>query len=139
MRDQTGDRLCLATDLRSTQSVGPALQTGGDHPSEAVGGRIEGQWAEKDLAGGSQGMKAESHLEKILEKGLFAVTGELGPPKGNDVSVVKRKADLLRGYVDAVNITDNQTAIVRMSSIATSSFLIQMGLEPVVTLVTRDP
>jgi methylenetetrahydrofolate reductase (NADPH) len=66
------------------------------------------------------------------------VTGELGPPKGNDISVIKRKADLLRGVVDAVNVTDNQTAIVRMSSIATSNFLIQMGLEPVMQMTTRD-
>jgi methylenetetrahydrofolate reductase (NADPH) len=83
-------------------------------------------------------MKSGSNLEKILSKGLFAVTGELGPPKGNDISVVKRKADLLRGFVDAVNVTDNQTAIVRMSSIATSSLLIQMGIEPVMQMTTRD-
>ena len=83
-------------------------------------------------------MKAGSNLEKVLSKGLFAVTGELGPPKGNDISVIKRKADLLRGVVDAVNVTDNQTAIVRMSSIATSNFLIQMGLEPVMQMTTRD-
>ena len=72
-------------------------------------------------------MKSGSNLEKILTKGLFAATGELGPPKG-----------LLKGCVDAVNVTDNQTAIVRMSSIATSSLLIQMGLEPVMQMVTRD-
>ena len=83
-------------------------------------------------------MKAGSHLEKVLEKGMFAVTGEFNPPKGNDVSVVKRKAGLLKGCVDAVNVTDNQTAIVRMSSIAASSFLIQMGLEPVMQMTTRD-
>ena len=83
-------------------------------------------------------MKAGSNLEKILEKGLFAVTGELGPPKGNNLEVIKKKADLLRGYVDAVNVTDNQTAIVRMSSIATSSHLVGMGLEPVMQMVTRD-
>lgn len=83
-------------------------------------------------------MKAGSNLEKILSKGIFAVTGELGPPKGNDISVVKRKADLLRGYVDAINVTDNQTAIVRMSSISTSALLIQMGLEPVMQMTTRD-
>src|SRR4030043_465319 len=83
-------------------------------------------------------MKSGSNLEKILTKGLFAATGELGPPKGNDISVIKRKADLLKGYVDAVNVTDNQTAIVRMSSIATSSLLIQMGLEPVMQMTTRD-
>jgi methylenetetrahydrofolate reductase (NADPH) len=83
-------------------------------------------------------MKSGSHLEKILEKGLFAVTGELGPPKGNNLEVIKKKADLLRGYVDAVNVTDNQTAIVRMSSIAASAHLVQMGLEPVMQMVTRD-
>ncbi len=83
-------------------------------------------------------MKAGSHLETILEKGLFAVTGELGPPKGNNLEVIKKKVDLLRGYVDAVNVTDNQTAIVRMSSIATSAHLIRMGLEPVMQMVTRD-
>ena len=83
-------------------------------------------------------MKAESHLEKVLEKGMFAVTGEFNPPKGNDVSVVKRKADLLKGCVDAVNVTDNPTAIVRMSSLAASSLLIQMGLEPVMQMTTRD-
>jgi methylenetetrahydrofolate reductase (NADPH) len=83
-------------------------------------------------------MKAGSNLEKVLGKGMFAVTGELGPPKGNDVSVIKRKAEFLRGYVDAVNVTDNQTAIVRMSSIVTSSLLIQMGLEPVMQMTTRD-
>lgn len=83
-------------------------------------------------------MKAGSHLERVLEKGLFAVTGEFNPPKGNDGSVVKRKAKLLKDYVDAVNVTDNQTAIVRMSSIAASSLLIQMGLEPVMQMTTRD-
>ena len=65
-------------------------------------------------------MKSGSNLEKIFTAGHFAVTAELGPPKGNDVSVIQRKVDFLRGYVDAVNVTDNQTAIVRMSSIATS-------------------
>jgi methylenetetrahydrofolate reductase (NADPH) len=83
-------------------------------------------------------MKSGSNLEKILEKGLFGVTGELGPPKGNDVEVVKKKAEFLREYVDAVNITDNQTAIVRMSSIAAGALLVQMGLEPVMQMVTRD-
>jgi len=83
-------------------------------------------------------MKSGSNLEKILAKGLFAVTGELGPPKGNDISVIKRKADLLRGFVDAVNVTDNQKAIVRMSSLAASALVAQMGLEPVMHMVTRD-
>jgi methylenetetrahydrofolate reductase (NADPH) len=83
-------------------------------------------------------MKAGSTLEKVLEAGEFAVTGELGPPKGTDVEVVTKKAEHVRGVVDAVNVTDNQTSIVRMSSIATSALLVQMGLEPVMQMVTRD-
>lgn len=83
-------------------------------------------------------MKSGGNLEKVFDKGHFAVTSELGPPKGNDVSVIRRKVDFLRGYVDAVNVTDNQTAIVRMSSIATCAFVIQMGMEPVMQMVTRD-
>jgi len=83
-------------------------------------------------------MNAGSHLEKILRQGQFVVTGELNPPQGNDASVVKRKADLLKGYVDAINVPDNLNGIVRMSSLATSSLLLQMGLEPVMQLSTRD-
>ncbi|MEW6333568.1 MAG: methylenetetrahydrofolate reductase [Thermodesulfobacteriota bacterium] len=83
-------------------------------------------------------MKSGSNLEKVFEQGHFAVTSELGPPKGNDVGVIRKKVDFLRGFVDAVNVTDNQTAIVRMSSIATSAFVIQMGMEPVMQMVTRD-
>jgi len=83
-------------------------------------------------------MKAGSNLEKVLSNGGFAVTGELGPPKGADVSVIERKANLLKGNVDAINITDNQTAIVRMSSIAVGAILIRMGLEPNMQMVCRD-
>ena len=83
-------------------------------------------------------MKSGSNLEGLLEKNEFVVTGELGPPKGTDVNVVKEKAAYLKGNVDAVNITDNQTAIVRMSSIATSRILIDEGLEPTMQMVARD-
>jgi methylenetetrahydrofolate reductase (NADPH) len=83
-------------------------------------------------------MKAGSNLEKILTTGQFAVTGELGPPKGAEVAIIERKAKLLKGNVDAINVTDNQTAIVRMSSIAVSALLKQMGLEPTMQMVCRD-
>jgi methylenetetrahydrofolate reductase (NADH) len=83
-------------------------------------------------------MKAGSNLEKILTSGQFAVTGELGPPKGAEVATIERKAKLLKGNVDAINVTDNQTAIVRMSSIAVSALLKQMGLEPTMQMVCRD-
>jgi methylenetetrahydrofolate reductase (NADPH) len=83
-------------------------------------------------------MKSDSRLERLLQAGHFVVTGECGPPKGADIDRIKQKADCLIGYVDAVNVTDNQTAIVRMSSIAASTLLVQMGLEPVMQMVCRD-
>jgi len=83
-------------------------------------------------------MKSESNLEKILEAGHFAFTGELGPPRGTSAEEVRKKASYLKGNVDAVNITDNQTAVVRMSSWAACILLIQEGLEPNFQMVCRD-
>ncbi len=83
-------------------------------------------------------MKSESNLEKILGAGHFAFTGELGPPRGANVEAVRKKASHLKGMVDAVNITDNQTAVVRLSSWATSLIVIQEGLEPNFQMVCRD-
>ena len=83
-------------------------------------------------------MKSGSNLEKVLEAGHFAFTGELGPPRGADAEEVRKKAVHLKGQVDAVNITDNQTAMVRMSSWAASLLLIQEGLEPNFQMVCRD-
>jgi methylenetetrahydrofolate reductase (NADPH) len=77
-------------------------------------------------------------LQKVLSEGGFAVTAECGPPRGANPEVIRRKGELLKGYVDAVNVTDNQTAIVRMSSIAACVHLLEMGLEPVMQMVTRD-
>jgi methylenetetrahydrofolate reductase (NADPH) len=83
-------------------------------------------------------MKAGSNLEKVLEAGHFAFTGELGPPRGANIEAVKEKAKHLKGMVDSVNITDNQTAMVRLSSWATSLLVMQEGLEPNFQLVCRD-
>jgi methylenetetrahydrofolate reductase (NADPH) len=80
----------------------------------------------------------DSKLKQILTAGKFAVTAEVGPPRGANAEVVRKKALLLKGYVDAVNVTDNQTAIVRMSSIASCAHLVQQGIEPVMQMVTRD-
>jgi len=60
----------------------------------------------------------ESRLKKVLTGGHFAVTAECGPPKGADPEVIKKKGNLLKGYVDSVNVTDNQTGVVRLSSLA---------------------
>jgi len=84
------------------------------------------------------GFKSGSNLEKILKAGHFAFTGELGPPRGNAVEEVVEKAKHLKGVVDAVNITDNQTAMVRMSSWAASLIAIEEGLEPNYQMVCRD-
>jgi methylenetetrahydrofolate reductase (NADPH) len=83
-------------------------------------------------------MKAESNLEKVLSKGKFAVTTEIGPPKGADPEHIRSWAKKLKGYADAYNITDCQTAVVRLSSLAGSLILLQEGLEPVMQMVCRD-
>jgi len=82
--------------------------------------------------------KSGSNLEKVLSRGEFAVTAELGPPKSADLDLIKKKVELLSGWVDAVNITDNQTAIVRVSSIATGKLVLDMGLEPIIQITCRD-
>ncbi|MBF0101963.1 MAG: methylenetetrahydrofolate reductase [Desulfobacterales bacterium] len=83
-------------------------------------------------------MKSESKLEKILTQGIFAFTGELGPPRGSNVETIREKAAYLKGNVDMVNITDNQTAVVRMSSWAASIIVLQQGIEPNYQMVCRD-
>lgn len=83
-------------------------------------------------------MKSGSKLERILTAGHFAVTGECGPPRGANAEVMRQKAAHLKGVVDAVNVTDNQTAVVRMSSLAGCLILMQEGLEPNLQMVVRD-
>ena len=83
-------------------------------------------------------LKAGSNLEKILKAGHFAFTGELDPPRGTNAEEVIKKAAHLKGKVDSVNITDNQTAVVRMASWAACILLIQQGLEPNFQMVCRD-
>ncbi len=83
-------------------------------------------------------MKAGTNLEKVLASGKFAVTAEAGPPKGTSAEVIRKKGESLRDCCDAVNVTDNQTAIVRMSSLAGCLLLKQQGVEPVMQMVVRD-
>jgi len=79
-----------------------------------------------------------SNLEKVINSGEFVVTGELGPPKSADVETLKHHAEMLGKHVDAYNITDNQTAIVRTSSIACGALLVQLGLDPIMQMTVRD-
>ena len=83
-------------------------------------------------------MKGGSNLERVLEEGHFAVTAELGPPKGSSAEFVRRKAELLKPCCDAANVTDNQTAVVRMSSVAACALVKQEGLDPVMQMTCRD-
>ncbi|MGI6778271.1 MAG: methylenetetrahydrofolate reductase [Acetivibrionales bacterium] len=80
----------------------------------------------------------KSKLQKILEAGHFSVTAEIGPPMSADGEFVRNRARGLVGVVDAANVTDNQTAIVRMSSIAASFLASQEGVEPVMQMTCRD-
>jgi methylenetetrahydrofolate reductase (NADPH) len=82
--------------------------------------------------------KTPSKLEKILASGQLAVTSEVGPPRGSDPEVIIHKAELIKNHVDAVNVTDNQTSMTRLCSLAACIRLKLMGLEPVLQMVTRD-
>ena len=86
----------------------------------------------------NNGLKSGSNLEKVLKAGHFAFTGECGPPKGANVEHLKEKFEHLRGMVDAVNVTDNQTAVVRMSSAAASAIMVANDIEPNFQMVCRD-
>lgn len=77
-------------------------------------------------------------LERILAAGHYAVTSECGPPRSANPKVVVHKAKILADYVDAINVTDNQTAVVRLCSLASCIHIKQLGLEPVLQMVTRD-
>jgi len=83
-------------------------------------------------------VKTKSNLERVLEARQFAITGELGPPQSADSEVIRRKARILKGHVDAVNITDGQTAVVRMSSWAACLIGKEEGLEHIVQMTCRD-
>ena len=82
--------------------------------------------------------KTPSKLEKILAAGHLAVTSECGPPRGSDPEVITKKAEMIKNHVDAINITDNQTSVTRLCSLASCIHLKLMGLEPVLQMVVRD-
>jgi len=83
-------------------------------------------------------MTSDGRLEKVLERGEFAVTSECGPPRGADPEVIRKKGELIKNSVDAINVTDNQTSVVRMSSFSSCLILKQLGVDPVMQMVTRD-
>ena len=83
-------------------------------------------------------MKSNSNLERVLESGKFAVTAELGPPLNADTEVIKKKANILKGYIDAFNVTDGQTAVTRMSSWAAGLIARDEGMDHIIQMTCRD-
>jgi len=83
-------------------------------------------------------VQTPSKLEKLLAAGHLAVTSECGPPRGSDGEVITKKAEMIKDHVDAINITDNQTSVTRLCSLASCIHLKLMGLEPILQMVTRD-
>jgi len=83
-------------------------------------------------------LKAGSDLEKVFEAGKFAVTAEIGPPQSANPEPLLQHARMLKGMADAFNLTDNQTAVVRLSSIASAAIVMREGLEPVIQMTCRD-
>ncbi|MGQ9920731.1 MAG: methylenetetrahydrofolate reductase [Desulfobacca sp.] len=83
-------------------------------------------------------LKTPSKLEKIMAAGHLAVTSEVGPPRSCDGGEIEHKGHLIKEYVDAVNVTDNQTSVVRLCSLASCIRLKQMGIEPILQMTTRD-
>ncbi len=77
-------------------------------------------------------------LQSKLESGKFVITCEVGPLKGTDIHEVEENAELLKGKVDAANVTDQQSSVMRLGSLVTSHILLQKGLEPVYQMVCRD-
>ena len=82
--------------------------------------------------------KTPSKLERILAVGHLAVTSECGPPRGSDPEAIKKKAEMIKKHVDAINVTDNQTSVTRLCSLASCIHIKLMGLEPILQMVVRD-
>jgi methylenetetrahydrofolate reductase (NADPH) len=83
-------------------------------------------------------LNTSSKLEKVLKAGHLAVTSECGPPRGSDLGIIEKKAQMIKDYVDAINITDNQTSVTRLCSLASCIKLRLMGLEAILQMVVRD-
>ncbi len=77
-------------------------------------------------------------FKEALESGKFAVTAEVGPPKGTDISEMVHHIELLKGKVEAVNFTDNQSAVMRMNSLAGCAIAVEHGVEPILQMTCRD-
>jgi len=78
------------------------------------------------------------NIAELAKSGKFVVTAEVGPPKGVDIEELLHDAELMRGRVDAINVTDQQSSVMRLGSLATCRLLKEKGLEPVFQTTCRD-
>ncbi len=78
------------------------------------------------------------NLQSALESGKFVVTAEVGPLKGTDITELNEAANVLRGRVDAINVTDQQSSVMRLGSLSVCHLLKEKGLDPVFQLTCRD-
>jgi methylenetetrahydrofolate reductase (NADPH) len=101
-----------------------------------LGSKVQQNY-DKILLGGFR-MKTQSNLERVLEAGEFAVTAELGPPQNTETEMIREKANLIKGYVDAFNVPDGQAAVVMMASWAACLTGMEEGLDPIVQMTCRD-
>ena len=83
-------------------------------------------------------IKTNSRLEKVLKSGQLAVTSECGPPRSSAPEGIIKKGHLIKDHVDSINVTDNQTSVTRLCSLAACIHLKQQGLDPVLQMVVRD-
>ena len=81
---------------------------------------------------------AKPSIEEILDSGKFLVSGEIGPPKGPDIEEMKEHIELLKDRVHAMNITDNQSSVMRYPSLATALLIKEAGGEPNLQVTCRD-
>ena len=79
-----------------------------------------------------------SNLASLLRQGEFVVTAELNPPKSASGEIVKRRAGVLKGSVDAINVTDSNHAVVAMAAIPAAILVREAGVEPIVQITGRD-
>jgi 5,10-methylenetetrahydrofolate reductase len=82
--------------------------------------------------------KLQSNLKDAIEKKKFAITCEIGPPKGADDKEIRETGEMLRGLADAINVTDLQSSVMRLGSLATCHILKEMGLDPIFQVTCRD-
>ncbi|MCM8770527.1 MAG: methylenetetrahydrofolate reductase, partial [Candidatus Omnitrophica bacterium] len=77
-------------------------------------------------------------FKEKIQAGKFLVTSEIGPPKGIETKTILEDAELIRGRVDGINVTDLQSSVMRLGSLAVCALLKQKGFEPIYQLTCRD-